>query len=106
MNQTFYFETLYPFQERVLQTLNELETGFYLSGGTAASRGYLDHHFSDDLDLFVNLGASALDQSADSGAICGRPVVVGRGACSGVVIFNWVEELQTMALGINLCKGR
>jgi hypothetical protein len=31
-----------------------VETGFYLSGGTAASRGYLNHRFSDDLDLFVN----------------------------------------------------
>ena len=48
-----YFETLYPFQDRVLQTIAGLETGFYLSGGTAASRGYLNHRFSDALDLFV-----------------------------------------------------
>jgi hypothetical protein len=54
MDRTFYFETLYPFQDRVLQVLSRLETGFYLSGGTAASRGYLDHRFSDDLDLFVD----------------------------------------------------
>lgn len=38
----------------VLQILNELDTGFYLTGGTAASRAYLYHRFSDDLDLFVN----------------------------------------------------
>jgi hypothetical protein len=31
-----------------------VSAGFYLSGGTAASRGYLHHRFSDDLDLFVN----------------------------------------------------
>jgi hypothetical protein len=54
MDRAFYFETLYPFQDRVLQALSELETGFYLSGGTAASRGYLNHRFSDDLDLFVD----------------------------------------------------
>ena len=54
MDRTFYFEILYPFQDRVLQMLSGLETGFYLSGGTAASRGYLDHRFSDDLDLFVD----------------------------------------------------
>jgi len=27
---------------------------FYLTGGTAVSRAYLQHRFSDDLDLFVN----------------------------------------------------
>lgn len=31
-----------------------MDTGFYLTGGTAASRGYLQHRFSDDLDFFVN----------------------------------------------------
>jgi hypothetical protein len=40
MDHAFYFETLYPFQDRVLQVLNGLETGLYLGGGTAASRGY------------------------------------------------------------------
>lgn len=40
--------------DRVLKTINTVETGFYLTGGTASSRGYLHHRFSDDLDLFVN----------------------------------------------------
>lgn len=53
-NAPYYFTVLYPFQERVLRALNALDTGFYLSGGTAASRGYLQHRFSDDLDFFVN----------------------------------------------------
>jgi hypothetical protein len=54
MDQTFFFNILYPFQDKVLRVLDELGTGFYLTGGTAASRGYLNHRFSDDLDLFVN----------------------------------------------------
>lgn len=54
MDASFYFETLYPLQERVLASINAPETQFYLSGGTAASRGYLNHRFSDDLDLFVD----------------------------------------------------
>jgi len=29
-------------------------TPFYLTGGTALSRGYFNHRYSDDLDLFVN----------------------------------------------------
>ncbi len=37
MDKTFYFNTLYPLQDRVLQLLSGLDTGFYLSGGTAAS---------------------------------------------------------------------
>lgn len=54
MNRELYFDVLYPFQDRVLGILRGLDTRFYLSGGTAASRGYLHHRFSDDLDLFVN----------------------------------------------------
>ena len=53
-NKAFYFEIFYPFQDQVLRVLTELDIGFYLTGGTAASRGYLHHRFSDDLDLFVN----------------------------------------------------
>ncbi len=53
-NVAFYFDLLYPFQERVLKTIRPVQAGFYLTGGTAASRGYLNHRFSDDLDLFVN----------------------------------------------------
>ena len=53
-NSAFYFNSLYPFQDEVLRVIHSIETGFYLSGGTAASRGYLHHRFSDDLDMFVN----------------------------------------------------
>jgi hypothetical protein len=51
---SFYFEQLYPLQDRLIGKLSRLETGFYLTGGTAASRGYLQHRFSDDLDFFAN----------------------------------------------------
>lgn len=51
---SFYFDTLYPFQDRVIKVINQVDTEFYLTGGTAASRGYLQHRFSDDLDYFVN----------------------------------------------------
>jgi hypothetical protein len=51
---SFYFNTLYPFQDRVITAMNQTDTGFYLTGGTAASRAYLQHRFSDDLDYFVN----------------------------------------------------
>jgi len=50
----FYLDRLYPMQDRILAQLAPIETGFYLTGGTAASRAYLHHRFSDDLDFFVN----------------------------------------------------
>ena len=50
----FYLGRLYPMQDRILARLASIETGFYLTGGTAASRAYLHHRFSDDLDFFVN----------------------------------------------------
>ena len=50
----FYLNRLYPLQDRILARLASIDTGFYLTGGTAASRGYLHHRFSDDLDFFVN----------------------------------------------------
>jgi len=53
-NSAFYFDVLYPLQDRVIKVINRADTGFYLTGGTAASRGYLRHRFSDDLDYFVN----------------------------------------------------
>ena len=54
MEKEYYFTRLYPLQDKVLKAVNDLNTGLYLSGGTASSRGYLHHRFSDDLDLFVN----------------------------------------------------
>lgn len=49
-----YRTVLYPLQDQVLSLLREIDTGLYLSGGTAVSRGYLQHRYSDDLDLFAN----------------------------------------------------
>lgn len=53
-NPSFYLDALYPLQDRVLKIVNGVDTAFYLTGGTASSRGYLNHRFSDDLDFFVN----------------------------------------------------
>lgn len=53
-NHAFYFDKLYPLQDRALSVIADLDTGFYLTGGTVVSRVYLLHRFSDDLDLFVN----------------------------------------------------
>lgn len=50
----FYLHSLYPFQDRVFNALSQVDTGFYLTGGTALSRAYLNHRFSDDLDFFAN----------------------------------------------------
>jgi predicted nucleotidyltransferase component of viral defense system len=38
----------------VLQIGEEIKTKFYLTGGTALSRAWLQHRYSDDLDFFLN----------------------------------------------------
>lgn len=47
-------DKLYPLQDQILNLLSRVESDFYLTGGTALSRHYLNHRFSDDLDFFFN----------------------------------------------------
>jgi hypothetical protein len=54
----FYQNTLYPLQDRILEIIAPLPVNFYLTGGTALSRAYLHHRYSDALDFFVNTDAS------------------------------------------------
>jgi predicted nucleotidyltransferase component of viral defense system len=54
MQKNYYQNILYPLQDRILRIIEKLPVDFYLTGGTALSRAYLNHRFSDDLDLFVN----------------------------------------------------
>jgi predicted nucleotidyltransferase component of viral defense system len=54
MSAKYYINDLYPLQDEVLNLVSKIETGFYLSGGTALSRVYLNHRYSDDLDFFQN----------------------------------------------------
>jgi len=48
----YYNKILYPLQDMVIPVFSD--TPFYLTGGTALSRGYYNHRYSDDLDYFVN----------------------------------------------------
>lgn len=50
----YYTTGLYPFQDGILEIVRNLNTPFYLTGGTALSRCYFHHRHSDDLDFFVN----------------------------------------------------
>jgi predicted nucleotidyltransferase component of viral defense system len=54
MQENYYQNILYPFQDKILRILEKLPVDFYLTGGTALSREYLNHRYSDDLDFFVN----------------------------------------------------
>lgn len=50
-------KVLTELQERVLGTLfaeEEIKRHFYLTGGTALSEFYLNHRYSDDLDIFTH----------------------------------------------------
>lgn len=54
MQKDYYLNILYPLQDKILQIVAGLPVDFYITGGTALSRAYLNHRYSDDLDLFVN----------------------------------------------------
>ena len=51
--EKYYEENLYPLQNGVLNIVKKSGTPFFLTGGTALSRYYVHHRYSDDLDLFV-----------------------------------------------------
>ena len=54
MQENYYQKLLYPIQDNILSIISILPVDFYLTGGTALSRCFLNHRYSDDLDFFVN----------------------------------------------------
>jgi predicted nucleotidyltransferase component of viral defense system len=64
LHSQYYEESLYPLQNGVLKAINQSGTDFFLTGGTALSRVYYHHRYSDDLDFFVN-SASDYDEQLD-----------------------------------------
>ncbi len=48
------WKSLYRLQDEVLQLLKDKLSHFYLTGGTALSRYYLQHRYSEDLDFFCH----------------------------------------------------
>jgi len=54
MQDPYYFNRLYPLQDKALKIIDELASDFYLTGCTVLSRHYLHHRYSDDLDFFMN----------------------------------------------------
>jgi predicted nucleotidyltransferase component of viral defense system len=54
MPERYYQNKAFSFQDEVLRLIQKPGSPFYLTGGTALSRCYLHHRYSDDLDLFVN----------------------------------------------------
>ena len=58
----YYEESLYPLQDGVMNTISKCGVRFFLTGGTALSRAYYKHRYSDDLDFFVNNDDDYLEQ--------------------------------------------
>ena len=55
MRDDYYLDKLYPLQDEVLSLPALKNSIFYLTGGTALGRHYLNHRYSDDLDFFTNV---------------------------------------------------
>jgi predicted nucleotidyltransferase component of viral defense system len=58
----YYEENLYPLQDGVMNILSRSDTNFFLTGGTALSRAFYNHRYSDDLDFFVNQSTTYNEQ--------------------------------------------
>ena len=56
------YPDLYKLQDKVFEALRGRYGSLYLTGGTALSRFYLHHRYSDDLDFFVNDDTSFITQ--------------------------------------------
>jgi hypothetical protein len=61
----YYEDSLYPIQDGVLRLIQQSATDFFLTGGTALSRGYYNHRYSDDLDFFVD-NSKTFDEQVDA----------------------------------------
>ncbi len=48
------YRKLYQTQDKILLALKPVLSSFYLTGGTALGRFYLNHRYSEDLDFFLN----------------------------------------------------
>jgi len=48
------YKVLYLLQDKFLAWWKSMEMPFYLTGGTALGRYYLNHRYSEDLDFFIN----------------------------------------------------
>ncbi|MEJ5189892.1 nucleotidyl transferase AbiEii/AbiGii toxin family protein [Treponema sp. J25] len=50
----FNYQGIYQLQDTILEIVFAEPSGLYLTGGTALSRFYLQHRYSDDLDFFYS----------------------------------------------------
>lgn len=51
----YYESRLYPLQDRILAVAGDYGGDLVLTGGTALTRCYFDHRYSEDIDLFTNV---------------------------------------------------
>ncbi len=59
------YTKLYQLQDKFLSWWLTLGLPFYLTGGTALGRFYLNHRFSEDLDFFINADTQYQDYIAE-----------------------------------------
>ena len=66
MREKAFYLRLYSLQDHLMEIIQKQEVDFYLTGGTALGRYYLNHRFSDDLDFSVNQASDFKSQAKRS----------------------------------------
>jgi hypothetical protein len=77
VDPAWFEEVLYPLQDEVLAVMARVETGFYLTGGTALGRVHLRHRYDTPENILANKVTALLDREepkdlADVWALCER----------------------------------
>ncbi|MBT8363190.1 MAG: nucleotidyl transferase AbiEii/AbiGii toxin family protein [Deltaproteobacteria bacterium] len=97
MPEKSYYNRLYAFQDEIMKIIHRQGVDFYLTGGTALSRCYLNHRYSDDLDFFIN-------QAPDFKKQAQRKDVVDTLFIAKNFSFDWpeiIEEAKNKDLWVN-----
>lgn len=103
------YRTLYILQDKIIRILTGNLGNFYLTGGTALGRFYLNHRFSDDLDFFVHHDSHFLEETGRIFQYLKKHVILDETATlqSDEFVRLWIDEGLRMKIEfVNDTPGR
>lgn len=90
--RAYYERDLYPLQDRILAVAATYGDALVLTGGTALARLYLQHRYSDDLDLFTLQGHAGILARDFANALQARGLTVAPLTESVAFMRMWVGD--------------
>jgi predicted nucleotidyltransferase component of viral defense system len=111
MSLSDHYEKLYKLQDQLLKALESLSSDFYLTGGTALSRCFLNHRYSDDLDFFIHNEEAFIEKvshivSAFRGLPCNVEVERLHESFSRVMVTEGEKSMGSLILKIDFVNEK